>query len=185
MKLILASNSPRRKELLKNAGYNFDIVPSTSDEVADKTLPPNEYTQILAYDKAYSVYQKNTDKVVIGADTVVYYNGEYLGKAKTALEAKATLKKLSNNTHLVTTGYAIISKNKVFKGSVTTTVTFNDLKAEDINSYVKSNLWVGKAGAYGIQDGFNLVKKIDGNYDNVVGLPINVIDKILRDNYEK
>ena len=185
MKLILASNSPRRKELLKNAGYNYKIIPSTSDEVANKTLPPNEYTQILAYDKAYSVYLNNTDAVVIGADTVVYYNGEYLGKAQTALDAISTLKKLSNNTHLVTTGYAIISKDKLFQGSVTTTVTFNNLTDEEINAYVESNLWVGKAGAYGIQDGFNLVKKIDGDYDNVVGLPISVIDKILRDNYDK
>ena len=185
MKLILASNSPRRYDLLKNAGYNFTVIPSTSEEKADKSLPPDKYTEILAYDKAYSVYANNLDAVVIGADTVVYYNGEYLGKAENEVVAKNTLKKLSNNTHLVTTGYAIISENKTITGSVTTTVTFNNLSNEDIDNYVKSNLWVGKAGAYGIQDGFFLVKNISGDYDNVVGLPISVIGKILKENYEK
>ena len=182
MKLILASNSPRRKELLKNAGYEFEVIPSTLDEVANKTLPPDKYTEVVAYNKALDVYNKNPSCVVLGADTVVYYNGEYLGKAENELAAKTTLLKLSNKTHLVTTGYAIISKNKVIKGSVTTTVTFNNLTPNDVESYIKSNLWVGKAGAYGIQDGFNLVKKIDGDYDNVVGLPISVIDKILKEN---
>ena len=185
MKLILASNSPRRKELLLNAGYNFKIIPSDSEENADKTLPPDKYTESLAYEKAISVFNNNSDSIVIGADTVVYLNGEILGKAKTEKEAEITLKKLSNATHYVTTGYAIISKDKTIKGSVTTEVTFNDLSSEDIISYIKSNLWVGKAGAYGIQDGFPLVKEIKGDYDNVVGLPISVIDKILRENYEK
>ena len=185
MNIILASNSPRRKELLEKAGYIFTISPSLSEENADKTLPPDKYTEALAYDKAFSVFAKNTDAIVIGADTVVYFNGEYLGKAKTKLDAKKILINLSNNTHTVTTGYAIISKDKVIKGSVTTTVTFNNLTIKEIDRYLDSNLWFGKAGAYGIQDGFNLVKKIDGDYDNVVGLPISVIDKILRENYEK
>lgn len=184
MKLILASNSPRRKELLQKAGFQFDIIPSTEDEVANKLLPPDKYTESLAYLKALSVYNKHGN-VVLGADTVVYYNGEYLGKPKSKTDAELTLKKLSGKTHLVTTGYAIISKEKTVKGSVTTTVTFNNLSSELITEYLNSNLWQGKAGSYGIQDGFNLVKNINGDYDNVVGLPIKVITEILREYYEK
>ena len=111
MKLILASNSPRRKELLQNAGYKFDIIPSTDEEVADKTLPPSEYTVCLAYQKALSVFNKHGN-VVLGADTVVYFDGEILGKPSSKTDAELTLKKLSNKTHTVTTGYAIISENK-------------------------------------------------------------------------
>jgi septum formation protein len=184
MKLILASNSPRRKELLQNAGYKFDIIPSTDEEVADKTLPPSEYTVCLAFQKALSVFNKHGN-VVLGADTVVYFDGEILGKPSSKTDAELTLKKLSNKTHTVTTGYAIISENKTIKGSVTTKVTFNNLSQQVITDYLNSNLWQGKAGSYGIQDGFPLVKQIDGDYDNVVGLPINTINDILREYYEK
>lgn len=184
MELILASNSPRRKKLLTDAGYKFTVIPSTKDEVADATLPPDEYASALAYDKALNVYEKY-GKVVLGADTIVFFNGEILGKPKNADDAKSTLKKLSGNTHLVVTGYAVISDKKTTVGSVTTKVTFNNLSDEEISAYLNSNLWQGKAGSYGIQDGFNLVKNISGDYDNVVGLPVKEISNILREFYEK
>lgn len=188
MKLILASNSPRRKDLLEKAGYKFDIIPSFDEENADKNLPPEKYTEQLAFNKAQSVFKKleNTaDVVVIGADTIVYLNNEIIGKAKNSAEAECTLKKLSGAVHSVTTGYAIVSATQTFIGHETTLVTFENLPDSVINEYIKSGLWVGKAGSYGIQDGFKLVKKISGDYDNVVGLPTSVIVKILRENYEK
>ena len=185
MELILASNSPRRKEILKKAGFEFSVIPSNEEENADINLPPDKYTESLALIKANSVFKNHLNAVVLGADTIVYYNGEILGKANSLNEAKLTLKKLSGKTHKVTTGYAVISKDKTVSGSVTTNVTFNELSNEVIDSYVDSNLWIGKAGAYGIQDGFPLVKTINGSYDNVVGLPIEDISDILKGYYEK
>ena len=184
MELILASNSPRRKELLLKAGFSFKIIPSTDEEIADATLTPQKYTEQLAFNKAKNVFDIHGN-VVIGADTIVYINGNILGKPKDRCDAEKMLKTLSNKTHQVTTGYAIISSDLVIIGSETTLVTFNNLSNDVIQNYLDSNLWVGKAGSYGIQDGYNLVKEIVGDYDNVVGLPVNKIANILRERYEK
>ena len=180
MKLILASNSPRRKEILKNNGFEFEVIPSNVDETPLINSSPEGYVKHLAELKATDVYLKHKN-VVIGADTIVVFNDKILGKPKDALDAFNTLKNLSNNTHVVLTGYCIISPNKKVIGVDKTYVTFNNLSDELINSYVDKKLCFDKAGSYGIQDGFPLVHSIKGDYDNVVGLPIKKIKRILKD----
>lgn len=182
MKLILASASPRRKEILKNAGYDFEIITSDYEE---KSFSANPYTTALtfAYEKAKEVFNKLEDKncVVLGADTVVYLKGQILGKPLDRKDAKRILQNLSGRKHKVITGYAIISKGKTIVGYDKSTVIFNKLTENQIESYLDSNLYVGKAGAYGIQDGdFNFVKKYKGSMNNIIGLPIEKINKKLK-----
>ena len=186
MKIILASGSPRRSELLKTAGFSFTVIKSNVSENISKRLPPHLYSETLAVMKGRDVYENLlTDKrgaVVVSADTVVYYKGKYLLKPKDAEEAESFLRALSANTHEVYTGYSVISDSYKI-----TLVTFNELSDEVIKSYINSGKYIGKAGGYGIQDGFPLVKKIDGDYDNVVGLPTQKIKNILNGilKYEK
>lgn len=182
MNIILASNSPRRKELLKSIGVNFTVIPSNYEE-PKITLPPEEYAVFLAFNKANSVFSTHGG-IVLGADTIVVYNDMILGKPKDEFDAVNTLKLLSGKTHKVITGYAIISNNKIIKDYCVTKVTFNELSNQTINAYVKTKSPLDKAGAYGIQDGFDLVKEINGDYDNVVGLPTKDIENHLRSFYE-
>ena len=186
MKLILASASPRRKEILQKEGYNFEIITSDYDE---KSFTSNPYktAKTFAFEKAKDVFDKLEDKnaVVLGADTVVYLKGEILGKPIDRQDAKRILKNLSGNKHMVITGYAIISKQKIIIGYDKSIVIFNKLSESQIESYLDSNLYVGKAGAYGIQDGeFNFVKKHKGSMNNIIGLPIEKIKKALK-NFDK
>ena len=181
MKLVLASSSPRRKQLLTEYGYDFSVKVSQYDE-SNLTLPPKEMVKEYALGKALSVFNSIPDKencVVLGADTIVVYNDKVLGKPKGRQDAIDTLKLLSNKTHSVLTGYAIISKNIQTVNYVETFVTFNDLSDQLIVDYVNSSLPLDKAGSYGIQDGYNLVKEINGSYNNVVGLPIEIIKEEL------
>lgn len=180
MKIVLASNSPRRRELLKNAGVDFVVIPSDYAEPKYNDLPPCEYAKELAYGKANAVYNKHGG-VVIGADTIVVLNGKVLGKPKGKADAVSMLKSLSNNVHEVITGYAIISEKGVKKGFEVTKVLFNNLSDKTILDYVASGSPLDKAGAYGIQDGWNLVKDIQGDYDNVVGLPTGKIIQLLKE----
>ena len=180
MKLILASNSPRRKELLQEAGLSFSVIPSNFKEEENCGLDPSLYCKQLAENKAKSVYSGD-NSIVLGADTIVVFNGEILGKPKDEDDAIRMLTKLSNNKHLVITGYAIIKDGIVYSGYEETIVEFNDLSYTLICEYVKSGLPLDKAGAYGIQDGYELVKNIDGDYNNVVGLPVNKILEILNE----
>lgn len=178
MKVILASNSPRRKELLLREKIEFSVIPPDYAEPENFGLSPEKYVEFLAFNKANSVFEKYGG-TVIGADTVVVFNGKILGKPKDKADATFMLKTLSKNTHEVITGYAVISKNKVIKGHEKTFVTFNKLTNTQIENYVNSESPLDKAGAYGIQDGEFLVKKILGDYDNVVGLPVTKIKEIL------
>ena len=181
-KLILASASPRRKELLKKYGFEFEIIISEKEEKVRKGLSPHEVAKELAYQKASAVFEKtdfSKDVVVLGADTIVVYNGKILGKPKDEHDAFTTLKTLSNNTHEVITGYAMISKERTIKDFVVSKVTFNDLSEDFILDYVKSGLPFGKAGSYGIQDGYPLEKSLVGSKNNVIGLPIELIKDIL------
>ncbi len=182
MKLILASNSPRRKELLANFGFKFDIITSEFKET-DCFTPPEETVKAFALGKAMDVYKKTAgQRVVLGADTIVVLDGKILGKPKSPADAVDTLISLSAKTHEVLTGYAIVSSNgNADVGFVKTLVTFNDLPLDLINEYVNSGLPLDKAGSYGIQDGYNLVKKYDGSLNNVIGLPIEIIkDKLTK-----
>ncbi len=181
-KLILASASPRRKQILTDEGYEFDIITSDKEGEIDKITPPDKFAVRCAINKGEDVFSKAEDDVVVlSADTVVALNGEILGKPKDKPDAERMLRLLSGKTHEVITGYAILSKNMRQTGKVITKVTFYNLTEEVINAYLKSGLWQGKAGSYGIQDGFPLVEKFEGDYDNVVGLPIKEIDGAIKE----
>ncbi len=178
MNVILASNSPRRKELLTQLNIDFKVIPS---KIEEKCNEPNvyKYAEILASQKATDVFSKHGG-IVLGADTIVCYEGKIFGKPKSQEEAINTLRFLSSKTHEVITGFAIISKNFKYISHEVTKVTFNDLSENLILEYVNTGSPLDKAGSYGIQDGFNLAKKIDGSYTNVIGLPIERIAEILR-----
>ena len=179
-KLILASASPRRKEIMTKNGYDFIIATSDKEEPITKGCSPEKFAVGCALTKASDVYSRSDKKaVVLGADTVVAYGDEIFGKPKDAADAERILKIFSGKTHRVITGYAVLSDGFSETGYVETKVTFNELSDDLIKDYIKSGLCFGKAGAYGIQDGYPLVKSFDGDYDNVVGLPISVIKSTL------
>ena len=177
-KVILASASPRRKELLMQIGLDFDVCVSTCEEKITKTDPAEVVCELSAQ-KALDVWQKIKDKkgIVIGADTVVAYDGKILGKPGSEKEAVAMLTALSGHTHEVYTGVTFcyeeddVEKQHTFYEK--TAVTFYSMSQEEIESYVASGEPMDKAGAYGIQGSFAAyVKGIEGDYNNVVGLPI-------------
>ncbi len=179
--LILASNSPRRKELLAELSCSFRVVNSDFEE-KPFTTDPFLTAESFAYGKAKNVFDSLVDKcvLVLGADTVVYFDNKILGKPKTEEEAREMLKSLSGREHKVITGYALISKDESVKGSVCTIVKFNDLSNEVIESYLASGLYKGKAGSYGIQDNFPLVKSFNGSLNNVIGLPTETVFPIIK-----
>ncbi len=172
-RFIVASASPRRKELLSNIGFSFEIIPSDADESCDGKLSPEELVKELAKIKAVSVFEKNTDAVVFGCDTVVEYGGTVLGKPKSREEAKEMLRMLSGKTHNVHTGVCITDKKKTECFVSTVKVQFYELTEALIEGYVYTGESDDKAGAYGIQGlGSVLVKGIEGDYFSVVGLPV-------------
>lgn len=187
MKVILASASPRRKEILQNTKLNFDIQKSDIEEVILENESPEDMVVRLAYEKAYDVAQKNKDKLVIGADTIVALDNEVLGKPKDKEEAYQMIKKLSNKTHKVITGISLIniSHGMVVNDYVVSLVTFKDLSEDSIKDYINTNESLDKAGAYGIQGyGVLLVDNIQGDYFNIVGLPISKLSDLLKDHFD-
>lgn len=180
MKIILASASPRRKELLKELVKDFEIIPAAGEERADLTAPPEQIVCELASGKCAEVFGKEPDCVVIGCDTIVYFEGRVLGKPKTREEAEKTLKELSGKTHSVYTGVCVRSAAKILSGYERTEVTFNRLSDEFIKSYVEGGSPMDKAGCYGIQDG-GVVESYNGSYTNVVGLPVELVEKMLKE----
>lgn len=172
MKIILASGSPRRKELLNNIGIKFDVIPSNADETLPASLTPAQAVEYLSKTKAHDVFLSHPDCAVIGSDTVVACDGKILGKPKNETDAFKMLKMLSGKTHSVFTGVTIMTEDETVSFYEETKVTFYELTDDEINSYIKTGEPMDKAGAYGIQGkGCVLVKKIDGDYFNVVGLP--------------
>lgn len=178
MKIILASNSPRRKELLLRENIDFIVIPSKFEEPKNFGLSPSAYVEYLAYNKAKAVFDIEGG-VVLGADTVVVLDSEILGKPKNESDAVCMLQKLSGKTHEVITGYSVVSKDKTITSHEVTKVTFNKLSNSVILDYVKTGSPLDKAGAYGIQDGDFLVKEIVGDKENVVGLPVKAVKKVL------
>lgn len=171
--LILASASPRRKELLQMLRLSFQITTCHVDEHYNPSLTPKEIVQDLAFRKANAVAKDHNNATVIGADTIVVYETEILGKPKSYQEAVEMLRKLSGNTHTVYTGVAIVQNKKTAIFYEKTDVSFWKLTEEEIDLYVKSGEPFDKAGGYGIQQfGATLVKKINGDYFTVVGLPV-------------
>lgn len=180
MIVILASASPRRKELIaKIDDLQVKIIPSTVDENCEITNA-EDYVCALANRKARDVYAK-TGIVTIGADTVVVLENEILGKPKDENDAINTIKKLCSKTHRVLTGVSIVSDKKEITKCETTFVTFNDYDEEIVKSYVKSAKPLDKAGAYGLQDKElePIVKSVVGDEDNVIGLPVKLLESML------
>lgn len=187
MEIILASASPRRKEILQNTKLKFEIQKSDIEEVILENESPESMVVRLAYEKAYDVAQKNKDKLVIGADTIVALDNEVLGKPKDKEEAYQRIKKLSNKTHKVITGISLIniSHGMVVNDYVVSLVTFKDLSEDSIKDYINTNESLDKAGAYGIQGyGALLVDNIQGDYFNIVGLPISKLSDLLKDHFD-
>ncbi|MDE7401563.1 MAG: Maf family protein [Clostridia bacterium] len=180
MKIILASASPRRRELLSQIVKDFEIIPAKGEECADNSLPPERIAERLAENKCGEVFEKNNGALVIGCDTIVVYNGVILGKPRSAEDAVSTLKMLSGRTHSVITGVCVRCGNKKITASERTEVRFNDLSEDFIKTYVAGGSPMDKAGSYGIQDG-GVVKSYSGSYTNVVGLPVELVKKIIEE----
>lgn len=172
MNVILASASPRRKELLGMVFDDFICIPSDADEVIPNEIPPEQSAEFLAVKKAVKVAEDHRSAFVIGCDTTVIFGGEVYGKPYDEENAKRILRTLSGNVHKVITGVCLCMNGKSMSFSEETDVEFYPLLDEEIESYVRTGLPMDKAGAYGIQDkGFLPVKRIYGDYFNVVGLP--------------
>lgn len=172
-KIILASASPRRKKLLTLAGIDFTVSAVDADETLPQDIAPDEAVVTLSKRKAHAAAELYEDAVIIGADTVVAVDGKILGKPQNADEAYTMLSSLSGKSHYVFTGVCITDGEKEISFYEKTEVTFFNLTDEEINAYIATGDCFDKAGAYGIQSkGCTLVKKISGDYFNVVGLPI-------------
>ena len=179
MKLILASSSPRRKEILENAGYAFEIVPSGADESAEIS-GPSELVKHLSRVKAEAVSKDFPCAVVIGADTVVSIGGSILQKPKDTEDAKAMLRLLSGKTHEVFTGVAVLRGGTGETFSVCSRVVFYALTEDLICRYAATGEPLDKAGGYGIQGrGSLLVREIEGDYFNIMGLPVAPLSRRL------
>jgi septum formation protein len=174
-KIILASRSPRRQQLLRELGIRFDIVIREFEETFPDGLNGEEIARYVAHSKAVSFRDEIVDnEIVITADTIVWCNKKVLGKPVDKQDAVRILKEISGNTHEVITGVSIFSKNKEVTFSDSTKVTFEVLSDEDINFYIERCKPYDKAGAYGIQEWIGIIacSKIEGSYFNVVGLPV-------------
>lgn len=183
--IYLASQSPRRKILLKQIGLNFTSFSFDLDEKFIETESPIKTVKRLASQKMHVAESIKTDGIIITADTIVVLAGEIIGKPKNKNDAKKILEKLSNNKHFVYTGFTIRNsvKNKTITDYEKTEVTFRKLTSQEIKNYVASGSPMDKAGAYGIQDDFGavFVSKIYGCYYNVVGLPLSKVYSALKE----
>lgn len=182
MQLILASNSPRRAQLLKQVGLQFKIIPSHIDESIHIFQNPVQAVRQIALAKALSVAEKHKSGIIIGADTIVVLNGKILGKPRTQQDARRLLTQLSGKTHQVITAVAVIDAKtkKRNLGHCITSVRFRKLTKKEIQEYIATGEPMDKAGAYGIQrKGALLVKAIHGDYFNVVGLPLVLLSRLL------
>lgn len=182
MKLVLASSSPRRRQLLAMVGAAFEVDPPTTEEYIPPGLAPAEVVVALASAKAEEVAARRPDDVVVGADTLVAVDGEILGKPRDAEEARRMLRRLSGRTHEVWTGLAIVhrARGRVARAAERTRVTFRPLEEGTIDRYVQTGEGLDKAGAYAVQGvGSLFVTRIEGCYFNVVGLPLARLSAML------
>lgn len=182
MNYILASQSPRRRELLSVITNDFMILPSNVEEIVPEDIGVLNGPEYLAKIKALDIAKGFPDDIVIGADTSVILGDTVLGKPKSRQNAYEMLKMLSGNTHLVVTGCAIVKGEKAVSFSVKSEVEFYPLSEEEINAYLDTDEPYDKAGSYGIQaKGALLVKEIRGDYFNIVGLPIAELNRKLKE----
>lgn len=186
-RLILASASPRRRQLLAEAGFDFDVVEPPVGEPEDLPagLTPTRRAEALAYFKARLVAERGAGGCVLGADTIVSLGGQVLGKAADCGEAGRMLSRLSGTRHAVITGVALVDQavGRLI-ASETTYVTMRPMSDREIADYVHSGEWAGKAGAYAIQETADrFVAKLEGSFSNVVGLPIELVRRMLDELY--
>tara|TARA_S200000501_G_scaffold378888_1_gene444610 strand:- start:36497 stop:37087 length:591 start_codon:yes stop_codon:yes gene_type:complete len=182
--IILASQSPRRKLILKQMGLKFRVIPSKVKEHMDLTLSPDSFVMHWANEKAKDISRSYPNSLIISADTVVVIGDKILGKPKNKRDSKRMLKELSGRTHTVITGFQLILRNNKINycSSEKTYVTFKTLSLSDIDFYINNYNTLDKAGSYGIQDWFSTqVIKIEGCFFNVMGLPVSR----LYDRYKK
>jgi septum formation protein len=182
--IILASASPRRKELLKRIGLKFKVDPSSYEENISSELEPHELAKSLSLEKAKLVAKKHMNALVIAADTFIVFEGKILGKPRTETEAKEMLETINGKLHSVITGFTIIDteNNKALSKAVETKVYIRKLSSNEIDAYVESKEPLGKAGAYAIQGlGSVIVEKIEGDYFNVIGLPLSALTESLKE----
>ncbi|MBS7259024.1 MAG: septum formation protein Maf [Eubacteriales bacterium] len=188
MRLILASGSQRRRELLKMCGYDYETIVSNADEHTDEK-DPEKLVRILSERKAEEVYNRlisegeaASNLAVLGSDTVVSFKDEIIGKPRDCEDAERILTLLSGKTHTVHTGVALATERGVRTECSTTRVTFSELTKDEIRAYIASGEPLDKAGAYGIQGPFGMfVERVEGNYFTVIGMPLPIMYRMLRD----
>ncbi len=185
--LVLASASPRRQVLLRQLGLAFDVVPAGIDETAPPGIEPSALVEHLAAEKAIAVAKTRPHRLVLGADTIVVLRGEVLGKPADADEARAMLRRLSGETHTVFTGLALVhlASSRRIVAHEETDVFVAELSDDEIAAYVATGSPLDKAGAYGIQDDYGaaFIRRIEGDYYTVVGLPLHRLYYLLRTHF--
>jgi septum formation protein len=183
-KIILASSSPRRKELLEKVGLKFEIEPSDLEEIVPTGVDPHELVLKMSLKKAETVAAKHRNAIIIAADTIGVIDGQIIGKPHTEYQARKMLQTISGKTHTVITGLTIIDTetNQRFSTTVDTNVHIKKLTPSEIRNYVETGEPLDKAGAYAIQGlGAVIVERIEGDYYNVVGLPLAVLVEALKE----
>ena len=174
--IVLASSSPRRKELLEKAGIKFKVVGSKIKEYLDIKLEPHKLAEKLSLEKAKAVQNKFKGAIIISADTVVVCEGKIFGKPTDEKDAETMLKYLSGKIHYIITGFTIIKGGKIITKSEKTKVTMREISKKEIESYLKTEEPFDKAGAYAIQGkAKKFIRRIDGDLSNAIGLPINTL----------
>lgn len=181
--IILASESPRRQELLEKIGLKFKVVKSNFKERLDTKLEPHKLSQQISFEKAKAVFENHKDSIIIAADTLVVCRGKILGKPRDGKDAKKMLSLLSDNVHLAITGLTIIDGglDKTISTSEETKVFVRKISPSEIDFYVKTKEPLDKAGGYAIQGlGSVFIQKIEGDFFNAVGLPIYTVIRMLK-----
>ena len=182
MKYILASQSPRRKELMKEISSSFEVCPSTFDEVVSHDLSIKEQVAKIALEKGKEVHHKYPHDLVISADTIVVLDNQVIGKPKDKEDAKRILRLLSGKTHEVLTAFSLFKDEQIVSDIVQSFVTFNLMSKALINEYVESKSPLDKAGAYGVQDNekYHFIAGVKGSIKNVIGFPVEEIKEAIK-----
>lgn len=179
--IVLASKSPRRKELLEKCNVAFTLDPADIDETLDITQGLQKAIEKLSYEKAKTVLDRHTDTIVIGSDTIVTIHDKVLGKPKDEKDAFDMLKQLQGNTHEVITAVTFLSTKRIYQNVSVSKVTFAPMSDEEIYTYIATGECLDKAGAYGIQGyGGRYITHIDGDYYTIMGFPLHIVYEELK-----
>lgn len=181
-KIILVSASPRRRQILQEAGFRFEVIPTRVDESFDPGIPAEKVPEVLARRKVEAFAGEDSEQIIMGADTVVIVNGKIFNKPEHRQEAVEMLTGLSNNTHQVVTGVCIRANGSLITFSDTTLVHFSALSPDEIDYYVDHFSPFDKAGGYGVQDFIGMVgiDRLEGSFYNVMGLPVHKVYQHLK-----